>query len=253
MRTGRPEGRPALGEERYCNYRRDMRPAVCPSHRPSPVTGGGEAWNRSRLLLGNARDALDGLGRDLRADRDAGLHEVLRARADEVRLGGGVAAGAAQRAEVALDALAAAAELALEAIAGGRAAALEPAQVGLDPAALGAQLALDLVERVVLRGQRDDVVTGDQRGADRDRVGAAGEVDVALDRRALQLAARLGGLLGGRRALAALGGLVARAGGRGLLRRGGAVGGGSLAPGLAAARGGGGALGHEDRPSCKAT
>src|SRR4051794_25714434 len=147
MRTGRPEGRPALGEERYCNYRRDMRPAACPSHRPSPVSGGGEAWNRSRLLLGNARDAIDRLRGDLRADRDAGLHEVLGARADEIGPGGGVAAGTAHCAEIALDALAAPAELALEAVAGGRAAALEPPQIGLDAAALGAQLALDLVER----------------------------------------------------------------------------------------------------------
>src|SRR4051794_264995 len=217
-----------------------MRPAVCPSHRPSPVPGGGEAWNRSRLLLGNASDALDGLGRDLRADRDAGLDEVLRARADEVRLGGGVAPGAAHGTEVALDALAATAELALEAVARGRAAALEPPQGGLDAAALGAQLALDLVERVVLGGQRDDVVTGDQRGPHGDRDGAPGEVDVALDRRALELAARLGGLLGGRGALGGLGGLVARSCGGGLLRGGRAVGGRRLAARLAAARGGGG-------------
>src|SRR3954454_21429007 len=118
MRTGRPEGRPALREERYCDYRRDMRPAACPSHQASPVPGGGEAWNRSRLLLGNARDALDRLRGDLRADRDAGLHEVLGPRADEIGLGGGVAAGAAHCAEVTLDTLPAAAELALEAVAG---------------------------------------------------------------------------------------------------------------------------------------
>src|SRR4051812_8317984 len=228
-----------------------MRPAACPTHRTSPVPGGGEASFGAERLLRNPRDALDRLGGDLRAGGDAGLHEVLGTGAHEVRLGAGVAAGAAQRAEVALDALAAAAELALEAVAGGRAAALEAAQVGLDAAPLGAQLALDLVERVVLRREGDDVVAGDERGADGDRDGAAGEVDVALDRRALQLAARLGGLLGGRAALAGLGGLVARAGGGGLLGRGGAVGRRSLATGLAAARGGGGGVGHEDRPSGK--
>src|SRR3954465_294876 len=157
------------------------------------VGGAARAVRDPARPLRDAGDALDGLRGDLRADRDAGLHEVLRARADEIGLGGGVAAGAAQRAEVALDALAAAAELALEAVAGGRAAALEAAQVGLDAAPLGAQLALAPVERVVLRREGDDVVAGDERGADGDRDGAAGEVDVALDRRALQLAARLGG------------------------------------------------------------
>src|SRR4051794_15231010 len=231
-RTGRLEGGPFSGRRGTAlpaRYEADS------FRRSGSLRGGrrGSAGLRARLLC-HPRDALDGLGGDLRAGGDAGLHEVLDARAHEVRLRAGVAASGAERANVALDALAALAELALEAVARDGAAALELAQ-----------LTLDLVERVVLGGELDDVVAGDEGGADRDRDRTAGEVDVALDRRALQLAAGLGGLLRGGRALARLGRLVARTSGGGLLGGRRAVGRGGLAAGLRAVVGGGGGLSHD--------
>src|SRR6185503_8240989 len=130
-------------------------------------------WTRR---LDDPRDALGHLGGRLRAGVDAGLHEVLDPRADEAGLGARIAADAAQ--------------VALDPGAGGLAAALEAAQVPLDAAP---ELPLDLVARGVAgeppdRG--DDRVARRQGGADLDRDDATGVVDVALDRRPLDVAAR---------------------------------------------------------------
>src|SRR3954454_9602882 len=63
---------------------------------PGPLRPGG-GGSDARCALRDAGDALDRLGGDLRAGRDAGLHDVLRAGAGEAGLRRGVAARGLQR------------------------------------------------------------------------------------------------------------------------------------------------------------
>src|SRR3954451_21257413 len=88
-RTGRLVGGPSSGRRGTAlpaGYEAD-------SFRLARLLRGGRrgSGGRRRGLLCDLRDALDGLGGDLRAGGDAGLHEVLRAGADEAGPGGGVA------------------------------------------------------------------------------------------------------------------------------------------------------------------
>jgi hypothetical protein len=183
-------------------------------------------------IVANARARLTTTGR--LGGRGGPTHEVLDAVGDEVRLGRD-ALGLLRNARAGL------LGLALEARAGGGATALEALDLGLEATAADLQLLLDLVARAERRAEAVDGlghgVTSDEGGADLDERGALGVLLDTIDGRLGELAARLGGLLGGGRALAGLGGLVGRTRLRGLLGGGRALGGVGLA-------GGGGSGGH---------
>src|SRR3954465_6078387 len=89
-RGGRKKRRGHLGGGRFSGRRGTALPARYEAdsfRRSGSLRAGrrGSAGLRARLVC-HPGDALDGLGGDLRAGGDAGLHEVLDARAHEVRL-----------------------------------------------------------------------------------------------------------------------------------------------------------------------